>query len=69
MFSYSKMRMDKRIVTLKDFDMSKVIDSVLADIDPELGNLTYEQHCLIIFYEWHGFRISEVIKDIPWIYN
>ena len=42
----------------------EVIDSTLEDIDPELGNLTYEQHCLIIFYEWHGLNVNQIATRV-----
>ena len=42
----------------------EVIDSVLEDIEPELGNLTHEQHCLIIFYEWHGLSVKQIATRV-----
>ena len=44
-------------------------DTEFEHIDPELRDLTHEQHCLIIFYEWYKLPVdliaTRVEKPVP----
>lgn len=39
-------------------------DTEFGYIDPELRDLTHEQHCLIIFYEWYRLPVDQIAARI-----
>ena len=39
-------------------------DTEFEHIDPNLSDLTHEQHCLIIFYEWYRLPVDQIAARV-----